>query len=372
MLAGDRRLSKPPARRFGQRAAPIGPLEWRPMKFPKRLNGQGGPDAEREERGSEETTRLERARRERVRAQRRLAAKAGGKARERPTAGRKGKPKPKAEARAERSPRRARALQAAAALPASLGKSAKAARSNSRSVISRLGRMILSGLGAAYAIFFEALGFGLNFLIAIALLLAGPVRAGLRWFDRVLRFASAAATPIRVTSLVVACAAVLLALSQFADYRSVSIGTDAYAEVNTAAPAPERERAETGSAHSYAMVPVAVISLLLLFATVYGRRRRLSLLIAGCGVIAIAVSLLIDRPAGLDPGELELAFDGVTTTLLGGFYAQLFAGVLLTASSLILGRELRLAAATKPAPSEPRLSRNRLLKRPPKPKGAST
>ena len=44
-----------------------------------------------------------------------------------------------------------------------------------------------------------------------------------------------ALTPVRVLAAVVAGAAVLLALSQFADYRGVSIGTDAYAEVATVA-----------------------------------------------------------------------------------------------------------------------------------------
>lgn len=341
-------------------------------------------------RDSEEQARLERAERERLRAQRRLAAKAAGdvpaKGRgkqqakgkdERParlkpirlrgasSSGRGKRPKPAS------SPR-ARAVRAAAGLGTALREGAKAARRRSRGVPSRLGRKFLTALGAVYAVFFDALSFLLNILIAIGLFVAGPVRAVLGWLARLLRLASTAMTPIRVLSLVVAGAAVLLALSQFADYRSVSIGTDAYAEVDTVAPAPERDRAETGSAHSYSMVPLATISLLLLVAAVGGRRWRLCLVIAGAGGIAVAVSLLIDRPTGLDTGELELAFEGVTTNLLGGFYAQLFSGLVLAASSLMLGRELRLASTTEPAPSEPRLSRHRLLKRPPKPEGAST
>jgi hypothetical protein len=198
-------------------------------------------------------------------------------------------------------------------------------------------------------IFFDLLAVVLNLAIAVFALVAGPGRRVLRALNRLLRAASRALTPPRALAIVVAGAAVLLALSQFADYRGVSIGTDAYANVETVAPPPEVDRRVTGDPHSYVFVPVAAISLLLLATAMQGRRWRACRLIALCGVAAIVVGLVVDRPAGLDPGTAAQEFEGVDATLLGGFYAQIFAGVLLTASSLMLGRELRLAGATKSA-----------------------
>ena len=124
---------------------------------------------------------------------------------------------------------------------------------------SRVGGAVLKALGAVFAIFFDVLGFVIGVLALSSLaFLRGPVRAGLAAIGRFLRHASRMVTPARALTVVVAGAAVLLALSQFADYRSVSVGTDAYAEVETVAPAPEKERDETGSAHAYLMVPLAV------------------------------------------------------------------------------------------------------------------
>ncbi len=183
-----------------------------------------------------------------------------------------------------------------------------------------------------------------------------------------IRAVSRQVTPVRVLALVVAAAAVLLALSQYADYRNISIGNDAYAEgVQTVAPPPVRETAETGSAHSYLMIPLAALSLVLLGAAMTGRW-RLCRLIALAGLVAIAVGLIHDRPTGLDTGDLGLAYTGVKATLLGGFYAQLFSGLLLTLSSLLLGRELRLAGARRPARAS--RARRKLLRRSPRVEGA--
>jgi len=239
-------------------------------------------------------------------------------------------------------------------------------------VPTRLGKQFLGAAGVGFAIFFDLLGLVLNLVLAVWALVAQPLREGAGFLKRVADTASGALTPVRALSAVVTGAAILLALSQFADYRGVSIGADAYAEVATVAPAPERERSETGSAHGYAMVPVAIVSLVLLLAAVSGRRWQLCRLIALGGVAAVVVALLIDRPAGQDPGEAAIAYQGVRASLLGGFYAQLFAGVLLAASALLLGRELRLAEAGSPARSDsrrPRVGRG-VLRRSTKPGGA--
>ena len=121
--------------------------------------------------------------------------------------------------------------------------------------------------------------------------------------------ASRIATPTRVLALVVAGAAVLLALSQYADYRSISIGNDAYSGVQTVAPPPETGRLPTGDAHSYVFVPIAILCLLSLAGALTGRW-RLCRLITIAGVAAIVVAVLVDRPAGLDTGDAAFAFDG--------------------------------------------------------------
>ena len=234
----------------------------------------------------------------------------------------------------------------------------------------KVGRRGLAILGAIFAIFFELLGFVLNVLIAAGRLVARPLGWVLVRLRRLTDAASRLLTPKRVLALVVAGAAILLALSQYADYRSISIGNDAYSGVQNIAPPPETGRLQTGDAHSYVFVPIAILCLLLLGGALTGRW-RLCRLISLAGAAAIIVAILVDRPAGLDPGDAANAFEGVRATLLGGFYAQIAAGALLIGSSSLLARELRLAGATESA-AQPERGRSRragrrALRRPPDP-----
>lgn len=154
--------------------------------------------------------------------------------------------------------------------------------------------------------------------------------------------ASRAVTPARGLLLAAIGCAVLLGLSQFADYRGVAIGLDNYdAAIASVAPAPELDRAELGTAHSYLFVPAGLIAAAILVIATATRRWRLCRLAALVGVAAVAVSFLVDRPTGLDEGELTQAFAGAEAQLLGGFWAQVFAGIGLTVTSLLLGAELR-------------------------------
>lgn len=237
----------------------------------------------------------------------------------------------------------------ASAIAAALRQGVGATRGRSQGLPSQISRRLQGGLLAGFGIYFDLLGFVLNLIIALIRLVADPLALVLGRLRGAVDIAARAVTPARALTAVVGGAAILLALSQFADYRGVSIGTDAYAEVETVAPAPERERSETGSAHGYAMVPLAIVALALLAAAHRGRRWQLCRLIALGGLAAILVGLLVDRPAGLDPGETAVAYEGVRASLLGGFYAQLFAGLLMAVSALLLGRELRGGAAASPA-----------------------
>lgn len=209
-----------------------------------------------------------------------------------------------------------------------------------------LGRRIGPALAAGFALFFEVLGFIIRVLAVVlgaVWVVAGPL---LKVLGRMAASASETVTPARVLALVVAGAAVLLALSQFADFRGVSIGTDTYTGVETVAPPPQVDRLQTGDAHSYAFLPVAALCLLMI-PFILGGRWRLCRLVALAGIAAIVVAIVVDRPAGLDPGDTALAFEGVSATLLGGFYAQIAAGALLTASALLLGREMSATAGSR-------------------------
>lgn len=203
---------------------------------------------------------------------------------------------------------------------------------------------LLAGLGSLAAIVAEMLrGLWRLAVAAGGSLARGPLAGAGRRLESAVATLSRLLTPVRVLTAVAVGCAVLLALSQFADYRGVAVGSDNYAGVESVAPAPEVDRAETGSAHSYVFVPAAVLAIVALGLAARSRRWQLCRLAVLIGVAAIVVAIVVDRPAGLDEGELTKQFAGVEAKLLGGFWMQIFAGAGLAATSLLLGSELRRA-----------------------------
>ena len=340
------------------------PEEKEPAKSEEKLPAKHGKQlhrprrqSEREHESGDEAKRSERKPGEKGRA-------GGDAAKEKPARGRSAK-QPSTGKRA-----RAGAASFAAALKRGAIETKKWGATNGP----KAGRALLVALGAVFALFFEVVGFVLNVLIAVGRLVAGPVGAVLRALDRAARAVSRLLTPTRALAIVVAGAAILLALSQYADYRSISIGNSAYSDVQTLAPAPETGRLPTGDAHSYVFVPVAIACLLLLGVATIGRRWRACRLIALAGFAAVVVALIVDRPAGLDPGDAAVSFEGVKATLVGGFYAQIAAGLLLIGSSTLLARELRLAGATRRATAaapEDKAARERRPRRAPGAEGTA-
>jgi hypothetical protein len=151
----------------------------------------------------------------------------------------------------------------------------------------------------------------------------------------------AVVTPSRVVAAVVLSAAVMLGVSQFVDYRGVGIGVPLYEGIEAVAPPPQTDRQPAGSAHSYILLPVAVLALGAMAFALRGRwqlGRAISLL----GVVGIVVSLLIDIPAGLDEGEAALGFEGAEAMLVEGFWVQLASSAVLVVTGLLLGRYVRL------------------------------
>jgi hypothetical protein len=164
------------------------------------------------------------------------------------------------------------------------------------------------------------------------------------------RLAEREVTPIRAALAVAAVAAIALAGSQFADYRSIAIGTDDYIGVETVAPAPEVDeaRASAGSAHAWLGLPLAVGALVAVLACARGNRKA-AWWLAPIGLIVIAVSLIVDVPKGLDEGDAAVAYQGAEASLLGGFWVQLACGVLLVALAPIISGLLRSKAGGAPA-----------------------
>jgi hypothetical protein len=170
-------------------------------------------------------------------------------------------------------------------------------------------------------------------------------RRALAWLARVV-------TPLRAALFVAAAAAILLGISQFADYRGVAVGVPDYAAFSDAelvAPAPQVDRQEAGSAHAYVLVPVAVIALALLFLCARGRW-QLGLVVSLLGLFGVAVSLIVDVASGLDESVQAIAYEGVEARLLEGFWVQLFAAGVLVAGGLLVTRYGRRNAKRVPKP----------------------
>lgn len=161
----------------------------------------------------------------------------------------------------------------------------------------------------------------------------------------VFRFAERHLTPARGVALVAIAAAIALAASQWADYRSISVGTAAYSGgVEAIAPRPDIAVDRAGEAHSWVMLPLAAAALLTIVVALTGRAKLARLLIA-IGAAAIAISILVDAPKGLDEGAAAVTYQGAEAKLLEAFWVQIASGAVLIACGVLLPLYLRAAPA---------------------------
>ena len=185
------------------------------------------------------------------------------------------------------------------------------------------------------------------------------VAAGLDLFLRTVRVArerlapvaaaiaavAAQVTPVRVLAVVILLTAAALAGSQFTDYRGVAVGDPQYpADVSRVAPPPLTDIQHAGEAHLYLGIPAAILVAVLTVLTVRGRW-QLGRWIALVGLAGIALTLLVDRPQGLDAGTAGDAYLGTEAQLLEGFWGQLAACVGLVICGPLLGWHVKIAAA---------------------------
>jgi hypothetical protein len=159
--------------------------------------------------------------------------------------------------------------------------------------------------------------------------------AALRLLGRAERAAERWLTPRRAVAAVCLAALVVLAVSQWSDYREISVGNSAYTGgVQDVAPAPDVATDRAGDAHAWVMIPIAVVGLW-----------HAGRLLAGLGVAVIAISLLIDMPKGLDEGSAAVAYKGAKASLLEGFWLQIACGAAMICCGLLLSRFCRPATA---------------------------
>lgn len=198
---------------------------------------------------------------------------------------------------------------------------------------------------------------------------AGPLSAGL--YELAMR----TVTPVRVFTVVCAGAAVALAASQFVDYRGIAVGAPGYeGEISTVAPAPFTDLKPAGSAHGYALVPLAAVALLLVALTARGRW-RLGRAVGLIGLAGIVVGLAIDMPQGLDSGDSGVSYLGTDPRLIEGFWAQMAASATLLVAGPLLGFYAKRSGAPGESRSERRAAkaktRNRRSPATRRPSGAS-
>jgi hypothetical protein len=147
--------------------------------------------------------------------------------------------------------------------------------------------------------------------------------------------ASAVLTPQRAVAFVIVAAGACLIASQFVDYRAVEVGQPGYAGLPGVAKPPTVGVETAADAHSYLLTVVGLLAIVL--GALAGRRdrRRLGFLVAGLGLVSLAVVLLVDLPAGLDAGAQTSRFAGATAVLEDGFYAELAAAAGLVLAGLL-------------------------------------
>ncbi len=185
---------------------------------------------------------------------------------------------------------------------------------------------------------------------AILSLIARVGGALLRAIDR----ASVAIKPEYALAAVAAFCCAALIGAQFIDYTGTVVDASAYGgRLGAKVPAPVAGLKETGTAHAYALIPVAAAGLVLIGPTLSGRW-RFGRLVALCGAIGLGVALIIDLPKGLDAGRAGLSYSGTEASLEGGFYAEVAASAMLLLSGALLSRTVHRAHP------EPRRRRRRM------------
>jgi hypothetical protein len=182
----------------------------------------------------------------------------------------------------------------------------------------------------------------------------------LRWLrDRTQRLAPAL-HPAAAVAVAIIAAAALLAVSQFDDYRGEAIG--AYQQPGAAevgVDPPLTDRRTPIDAHSFALLAVAVASLVTLIVAGLGRRWRLGRAIAMLGLVGVGVVLAVDLREGLQSARDVVPYTDTTETLLGPFWVELSASATLALCGILLSGYMRPGAEARERRRTERRGRSR-------------
>ncbi len=186
------------------------------------------------------------------------------------------------------------------------------------------------------------------------------VRQACRALVRAATAASGVLTPRAAIGLTIVAAGLLLAGSQFLEYRVVEIGQPGYGGLGDLASPPAVDARSAGEAHAYLLLPLGLIAAALGLAGARRERPRAILGVVAIGLVSLLVILLVDRPAGLDEGAETARFAGASAVLTDGFYAELAAaGGLLIAGLLYYARPclIRISSSGRAASARRRRPR---------------
>jgi hypothetical protein len=213
----------------------------------------------------------------------------------------------------------------------------------------RIDRVANRGLERAHPVLLGAAALSWRLLRPLLRRLFGGLallEATLRTLGRgAARGATAAAgvlIPRRGIGLTIAAAGGLLIVSQFLNYHGVQIGEQIELPGGIqSAPPPTVDLKTAGQAHSYVLVPIGAIVVVLGLALILrggrvGRLAALGSILAGAA--SVAVILLIDLPHGTDVGAQSSRFASASAVLEKGFAAELAA-----AGGVVLGGVLYYA-----------------------------
>ena len=139
----------------------------------------------------------------------------------------------------------------------------------------------------------------------------------------------------RVICAAIVVAALALVASQFVEYHSVEIGQPGYAGLPSSAAPPTVGEETAGQAHSFLLIPVALLAAVVSLVGLRRKRWRLGRVVFVLGLVSLAVILLVDLPAGQDAGAEEARFSGATAMLEDGFYIELGAAIGLIVGGLL-------------------------------------
>jgi hypothetical protein len=177
------------------------------------------------------------------------------------------------------------------------------------------------------------------------------------WARRAWARLRAVLTLQRVICFAILVSSGLLIAAQLFDYRAVEIGQAGYAGLPAAEP-PTVAAETAGDAHSYLLIPVALLAGLLAVAVLRNeQRRRLGRIVFALGLLSLAVVLLVDLPSGTDVGVEATRFSGARAVLYDPFYIEIAAAVGLMLGGLLLSNVHRVSTRHGYRPRKPSLAR---------------